>query len=286
MSFPDTRHTLIRRIATDGDEASWREFLADYWEPICRFIARRGNLKPHDAEDVAAQVFETFLRNRLLQRWSDAPVAKLRTLICTVVRNALSNQARVLTSRAKLLAERPPDLPEVLGGDLESTADAASQADVFYADWVDELLRTTANELMLTYNQEGRGDYFRVLYSRLCEELSMTEISELLDIKPATADNYFRHARQRLMERLQQTVREHVLRYSTSQSEEADFKSEWSELGSYLQNHGGLEESVRRAYQEFDPAHRLSWQSRVAAGTLSLTSLVKPVLGSSSGNAP
>lgn len=269
MSFPETRHTLIFRIAAGGDDKAWREFLDDYWEPVCRFIAGRASLNRHDAEDVAGQVVEVFVRNRLLARWADAPVAKLRTLICTVVRNVLSNQARVQRSRARILAENRYELPNALS-EL-SAAEPSENIDFFYVTWVDERLRSAVESLLVEYNQEGRGDYFRVLYARLCEDMSIPEIAELLGIRATSAENYFRHARQRLMEKLQETIREHVHRYSMSHNEAVDFESEWDELGEHLKKHGGVEKAVRRAYEEFDPAQRPTWPNRIAAGTLQLS---------------
>ena len=277
MNFPETRHTLIQKIALGGDNAAWREFLADYWGPVCRFASRRGNLNLQDAEDVASQVFEACLRNRLLERWADTPAAKLRTLICTVVRNVLSNRARVEGGRARLLAGQPAGaLDTADGGGDESSGE---QDDFFYAEWVDELLQSAVEGLLKEYHQIGRGDYFRVLYGRLCEEMSVPEISNLLRIKPTSAENYLRHARQRLAEKLQEIVHDHVHRYSSSQSEDADFTFEWAELGIYLKEHGGLEDAVRRAYQNFDPASRQGWRTRIAQGkmSLSLDSAVNPV---------
>ena len=276
MSFPDTRHTLIRRIAAGGDQTAWREFLDDYWEPICRFAAHRGNLNRHDAEDVASLVFEACLRNRLLERWADAPVAKLRTLICTVVRNVLSNRGRVLGQRARLLTDLGD---EILNAAEPSATESDEQADIFYAAWADERLRSAVESLLVEYNQSGRGDYFRVLYARLCEELPISEIAGLLGIKSTSAENYFRHARQRLLEKLQEIVRVHVRRYSPAGSEASEFQSEWNDLGEHLQEHGGVEKAVRRAYHDFDPASRRTSPPRIAAGTLPLTAVAGPISG-------
>lgn len=267
MTFPETRHTLILRIASGGGDADWREFLADYWEPVCRFVRHRGNLRSHDAEDISAQVFETLLRKQLLLRWSDSPVAKLRTLLCTVARNALSNRNRIDANRAQLLAEMPLQLSD-------EELDSGDESDFFYTAWVDELLHSASDSLMLDYHKEGRGDYFRVLYSRICEDLSNAEIAELLEIKLSDVDNYFRHARQRLLERIQESVREHVQRYSMSRSAEDDFQSEWKELGRYLEEHGGLEQSIRHAYLEAEAGRRPGWQTSLASGKLSLPSAV------------
>ena len=86
MSFPETRHTLIHRLATGNTEADWQEFLNDYWAPVCRFAQRRAGLRLEDAEDTASLTFEALISNQLLVRWVAKRSAKLRTLLCSVVR--------------------------------------------------------------------------------------------------------------------------------------------------------------------------------------------------------
>lgn len=49
MTFPDTQASLIIRLSGGGSETDWQQFLSDYWGPITRFAARRGNL-PLDSE--------------------------------------------------------------------------------------------------------------------------------------------------------------------------------------------------------------------------------------------
>ncbi|MHC4624228.1 MAG: RNA polymerase sigma factor, partial [Planctomycetota bacterium] len=79
MSFPQTRDTLISRVAAKGDERAWGQFLSDYWLPVCRFAQRRANLGVEDAEDVASETFVAILSNQLLQRWVANRSSKLRT---------------------------------------------------------------------------------------------------------------------------------------------------------------------------------------------------------------
>ena len=76
MSFPETRHTLIQRLASGGEAGDWRTFLEDYWGPLCRFAKRRGGLSAADAEDVAAQTLEAVVRGRLLDRWTELKQGK------------------------------------------------------------------------------------------------------------------------------------------------------------------------------------------------------------------
>src|ERR1035437_11123351 len=87
MSFPQTHLTLVQRLASGSTEDDWQSFLKDYWGPICRFSMRWGARNLDDAEDVAAETFEVLWEQRLLVRWVSNRSAKLRTLLCTVVRN-------------------------------------------------------------------------------------------------------------------------------------------------------------------------------------------------------
>jgi RNA polymerase sigma factor (sigma-70 family) len=237
MAFPQTRHTLIERLAHGGNEHDWRDFLADYWAPVCRFALRRGNGRLDEAEDVAGQAFEIVLRNKLLTRWEASRQAKLRTLLCSVVCKIQANLYRAAKHQ-----ERPIDD----FGQAEQAADV--DQDAFYAAWVDELLQTCLGDLAIDYHRDGKGDYFRVLYGRLCEGMSIAEAATALEISPSAVDNYYRHVRGRLSEKLESAVRSHVYRYTPPDDAEAEFAAEWCRLGTYLKDHGGLEDAVRRAH--------------------------------------
>ena len=251
MAFPQTRLTLIQRLAGGASDADWREVTDDYWAPVCRFAQGRGNLTHEDAEDVATEVFEVLFKNRLLERWSKMRSAKLRTLICCVVRNVLANRIRVDAGRARLVREHGGQLDRYAElGDVESAEAPRDQLDAFYAAWVDETLHAAVESLLSEYDHAGKGDYFRVFYGRLCEQMPMAEIAGLLQIKLTSAENYYRHVRDRLAERLKDLVREHVLRYSGAQELGDEFAGEWSQVGEYLQVRGGLETAVRKVYEE------------------------------------
>jgi len=251
MAFPQTRLTLIQRLADGASQADWREFTSDYWGPVCRFAQGHGDLMHEDAEDVATEVFEAVFKNRLLERWSNARSAKLRTLICCVVRNVLSNRFRVDAGRARLVREHGGMLDRYAEFENAEAADAPrDQLDAFYAAWIDDTLQTAVENLFSEYGRAGKGDYFRVFYGRICERMPMAEIAQSLQIKLTTAENYFRHVRDRLAERLKQLVREHVLRYSKGPEVGDEFAGEWSQVGEYLRMRGGLEAAIGRVYAE------------------------------------
>lgn len=259
MAFPSTRYTLIQRLSRGGGEDDWQTFLRDYWGAVCRFSQRTGNLTFDDAEDITAEVFEAILQGQLLQRWSEARTAKLRTLICAVARNILSNRFRTQAGRTRLVREHGGQLDryqsEQPGGD-EATPE---QTDAFCVAWADNLIQTAVEGLLREYTAANRADYFRVLYGRLCDDLSMTEIADALQITVSSADNYFRHARRRLSERLEELVLSHVRRYSLPEDVEQEFQVEWNQLKESLQYRGGLESAVRGVCADEQQLYRHQW---------------------------
>jgi DNA-directed RNA polymerase specialized sigma24 family protein len=246
--------TLVARLAQGGSESDWREFLADYWGPVSRFAARIGGIPAEQGEDVAAEAMLVLVRSPLLSRWHDHRTGKLRSLMCGVIRNVLSNQRRVARGRQRLLKELADQggLPDVLS--VSETAEpSASDLDAFYKAWVDELLASTLRELLSNLHAEGRGDYFRALYGRVCEGLSAADIGELLGADAATVENYLRVGKSRLTQALREAVRRHVQRYSPLEEVESEFRTEWEQLGSHLQRYGGLEQVLRAAASALPP---------------------------------
>lgn len=246
MSFPQTRVTLIRRLAVGGTEEDWRQFLSDYRGPVCRFALRWGATCYDDAEDVASQTFEILLESQLLSRWASSRSAKLRSLLCAVTRNILANRHRVETGR-RALAEGIRQHFEELAEEKQRWSDA------FYAAWVEDLVQQAVESAAAEYYRQGKGDYVRVLYGRLCRRLTIAEVARALGLKPSDVDNYYRHARRRLAEKLEARLRRQLQRYCPEEELDEEFAREWGQLGEYLAEQGGLEEAVRRAYELLDP---------------------------------
>ncbi|MHC4573033.1 MAG: RNA polymerase sigma factor [Planctomycetota bacterium] len=250
MSFPQTREILIYRIAASGNERDWRQFLSDYWLPVCRFAQQQAKLQIEDAEDVAAETFQAILRNQLLQRWVSHRASKLRVLLCTVVRHVLSNRARVQRGRHRLLREKIHKLlarTDLLT--IRAVGDGVEDIDQFYAAWVEGILLQALEALVDEYRRNGKGDYFRVLHGRVCKKMTAVQIAKALGIKTTDAQNYYKAARKRLETKLEQSVRAHVHRYCDSQDLGAEFDLEWCQLGQYLADHGGLEQAIAKAYE-------------------------------------
>jgi RNA polymerase sigma factor (sigma-70 family) len=245
MSFPSTRLTLIHRLAEGGSEDDWARFLRDYWGPLCRFSLRHGARDLDDAEDVASETFEVLWRNRLLDRWRSNQSARLRALLCGVVRHLLANRRRSDKRKERL---RPGLIEHV----DELSRSSQPEIDVFYSAWVEGLVEQAMQSLAVEYCGKGQGDRIRVLYGRLCEGLTIAQTADALNLKSTAVDFYYRDARDRLAETLRRLLGEQVRRYVPPKEAEAEFAREWQGLGTYLAAHGGLEEAVRRAYALLD----------------------------------
>jgi RNA polymerase sigma factor (sigma-70 family) len=279
MSFPNTRASLIIRLTQGGSEADWQQFLSDYWGPVTRFAARRGNLPLDLAEDVAGEVFVVLVRSTLISRWRHQQSGRLRSLLCGVVRNLLSNRHRVEQGRQRLLqdAAAAGGIPEILPVS-ENLDPGAEDLDSFYQAWVDELLSTAMRHVLAELQAEGRGDYFRSLYGRICEGLSVEEIGAALGASAATIENQLRIAKGRLSRTLSDEVRRHVEGYSTSETAEAEFESEWSQLRLHLEKFGGLEGAIRLEAASLD---RLPFDGRKSESFLAASAELRQVTASS-----
>ena len=249
MSFPATRHSLIQRLAVAGADEDWRQFLEDYWPPVCRFAARWGRLRFEDAEDVSSATFQVVIAGQLLQRWLQQPTAKLRTLLCSVVRNVLSNRAWIDLGRQRLLRENRELLQTLtmtaIAGDDPL---AAETQDAFYAAWAEELVSCALRELHTELLQSGRVDQFRVLFGRVCEGMTTAEVAECLGLPVTTVENHFKRTKQRLTDQLEQATRRHVTRYCPADDVDAEFQIEWQRLGEFLTRQGGLDGMLRQTF--------------------------------------
>jgi hypothetical protein len=137
-------------------------------------------------------------------------------------------------------------------------AASGEELDLFYAIWAEELLKTAVQSLMADYHREGKGDYFRILHTRICEEMAVKEIAAALDVKTTDVDNYYRHARQRLADRIDHLVRKDAACYTEMSDLDDEFQHERQRLSEILQRQGGLEAAVRNAMSPKDLKHAVA----------------------------
>ena len=277
MSFPQTSLTLMQRLASGGNEEDWRVFFEDYWGAVCRFSLSWGAWDISDAEDVSAQTFEALWEDRLLVRWMSNRSAKLRTLLCAVARNILSQRGRVQSNRDRLFQK-------MLDGLAREERNNSGHVDAFYAAWVEDVLQRALESLAAQCYRDGKGNHIRVFYGRICRRLTIAKMADTLGISNSAVDHYFRYVRDRLAENIEKLIRTQVQRYVSAKDFDAEYKQEWARFGEYLRQHGGLEEAVRRAYDLLDPI-RATPQEKTSFGR-AVDKFTTIIRSSSAGQAP
>ena len=100
--FPDTRTTLIRRLASNADD-EWRTFLAIYG-PLVYRIGRRAGLAESDAEEVLANVMRGFVQAVQGGFKVDHSLGMFRSYLKTITTNEITAWRRQQRRQA---ASRP-----------------------------------------------------------------------------------------------------------------------------------------------------------------------------------
>ncbi len=90
--IPETRDSLLVRLADAADHEAWCRFAAIY-RPLVYRIARRQGLQDADAQDLTQRVLLSV--SRAIEGWQTQPKrAKFRTWLHTVAKNAVIDQLR------------------------------------------------------------------------------------------------------------------------------------------------------------------------------------------------
>lgn len=87
--WPETNHSLIRRVKDLRDQHAWSELMALY-RPVVHRLARRNGLDHENAEDVFQNVFVSVSTH--IQNWEEKPDGpRFRNWLGRVARNAALN---------------------------------------------------------------------------------------------------------------------------------------------------------------------------------------------------
>lgn len=109
--FPDTRISLILRLAAAEDVEAWREFAAIY-APAVFAMARRRGLQAADAEDFLQELLLAVAR--AAGRWQpDENRARFRTWLYRVARNLLADHFARRSALAASQSQSQTDQAEV-----------------------------------------------------------------------------------------------------------------------------------------------------------------------------
>jgi RNA polymerase sigma-70 factor, ECF subfamily len=187
--IPDTRDSLLLRVADPRDFAAWEQF-ARLYRPVVYGVARKNGLQDADAHDVVQQVMIAV--SKALPTWERRDEkTRFRHWLLRVARNATIN----------MLTRRPMDRgvggATVVGADqAEAESDFDSQIDEEYRR---QLFRLAAEQV------QARSDEttWRAFAMTTIEGLSIAEVS----VKLGRTEAVIYASRSRIMRRLRDAVK-------------------------------------------------------------------------------
>jgi RNA polymerase sigma factor (sigma-70 family) len=186
---PSTRPSLLLRVRSAQDAEAWREFEAAYRNLIVRYCMRRG-MQLADAEDVQQTVLAKMSRS--LRNFEYDPArGRFRSYLGRCVRNAI-HSARSHKSAAEVVSlDRADELP----------ADQGDVDERWHGEWVDHHLRRALGTLRATTDERTLAVFDAILNGRDTERIGAE-----FGLAPAAV----RKVKQRVRDRLQEIVAQHV----------------------------------------------------------------------------
>ncbi len=189
---PDTRDSLLIRVANSCDQGAWEQF-ARIYRPVVYNVARMRGLQDADAQDVAQQVLVAVAR--ALPRWKRRDESTLfRHWLCRIARNTAIN----------MLTRQPKD--RAVGGDggraeaeVEQRADGALDSQI-EREYRRQIFRQAA-EVVRSRADTATWQAFALTMS---DGLTIAETAGQLGRSEAV----IYAARSRIMRRLRDTVKE------------------------------------------------------------------------------
>lgn len=188
---PETRPSLLVRLADRADQEAWHEFAQIYGPVVYRLALRKG-LQHADAEDLAQQVLTAV--SKAIDRWQTDPTrAKFRTWLNRIAHNLIIN---ALTRSA----------PDRAAGDsltldrLHQAAADGPDSDLVRMEFRREVFRWAADRI----RDEFRSGTWDAFWLTAIEEHTIDEAARRLGMSCGA----IYAARSRVMRRLKEKVLE------------------------------------------------------------------------------
>ncbi len=190
-SFPDTRASLIVRLADAQNEEAWHEFVRLY-EPVVYRLARRRGFQHADAEELVQEVMLAIAR--AAEGWVPDPQrGRFRTWLHRIARNLMVN---FLTRRKhQVWGTGKSDVQQM----LEAESDPQSAVtQLFEVEYRRETFRWAASQV----EREVKGTTWQAFWLSTIDDLPAAEVASRLKISVGSV--YI--ARSRVMARLRRLV--------------------------------------------------------------------------------
>ena len=190
-SIPETRDSLLVRLADAADEAAWREFLEIYRPLIYRLACRQG-LQDADAEDVTQQALLAVAG--AIGRWRKGEFdGSFRSWLSCITRNLMTN----FVARSRWRGVGGTSFAEML---REQPADDEPSRLLVQQEYQAELFRWAAGRVRGEFHASTWDAFWRTTV----EGESIAAVAEALSL---SVGNVYA-ARSRIMARIKQKVRQ------------------------------------------------------------------------------
>lgn len=190
-SFPDTRASLIVRLADAQNDEAWHDFVRLY-EPVVYRLARRRGFQHADAEELVQEVMLAVAR--AAEGWVPDPErGRFRTWLHRIARNLMVN---FLTRRKhQVWGTGKSDVQQML--EVESDPQSAV-TQLFEVEYRRETFRWAASQV----EREVKGTTWQAFWLSTIDDLPAAEVASRLKISVGSV--YI--ARSRVMARLRRLV--------------------------------------------------------------------------------
>ena len=189
--IPETKTSLILRLADHHDQDAWQEF-EEVYRPVIYHAARRGGLQNADAEDVVQQVMASVAR-ALQQRPHDHQRARFRTWLFRVIQNSVLNAAQ----------RRPPDRgageTDVLN-QLSSVPGPDADSDTMEAEYQRSVFQWAARQIRSEFHHETWAAFWKTMVEGASCEAVAAELGKEVGSVYAARSRIVRRLRKKIGE--------------------------------------------------------------------------------------
>jgi RNA polymerase sigma factor (sigma-70 family) len=170
MSFPATRHSVVRDLASadpDTRAAAYDALARSYWRPVYLYIRLRWRREAEDARDLTQEFFARAFERAYLERYNPAR-ARFRTFVRTCLDGFLANEdkaaARLKRGGGVTITALDFDAADA---DLaiHAPADESDPERWFHREWVRALFGEALHTLQRQAEAAGHSRAF-VLFQR------------------------------------------------------------------------------------------------------------------------